>query len=842
MITNFPHNLRQRCCKLPSIAYLTLIPPPNTPPQKGRLPMPQPNKLSADQLRKSCDPHQLDFKTTAELNGPAEAAGQERAAEAITLSLGIRRHGFNLFALGPGGTGKQTALMHHLETRAPKEPVPRDWCYVNNFRSPRNPRALSLPAGRGRELSEEMERLVEALFTIIPTAFSSEEYQARDKEIHDSFQEQQATAIGELEKRAAENRIALIRTPGGFAFAPVRKGEVLKSEEFLQLDKKEQERIGQEIERLKEALQSIMAQIPKWQRETQEKLKELNRSVASYAIKPLCAELRARFSDLDEVAGYLDEAEKEIIEHFEEFLDKEEEGAEMLFGHSSRTLRRKAHLTRYKVNVIVDNSRTTGAPVIYEDKPATRNIIGDVEHLSQMGTLVTDFTLIRPGALHKANGGYLLIDARRLLLEPMAWESLKNALRTRQIRIESLGQLYSLISTVSLEPEPIPLQIKVVLFGERELYYLLSLYDPDFGELFKIAADFEDEIPADEEGCRSYARVIAAIANRDRLLHFDRGAVARIIEEGGRLAGDTKKLSAHLQSLSDLVHEADYHAVTAKRAIVTAADVQQAIEARIRRASRIREKIRQATLRHTILIDTEGEAIGQVNGLAVYAPGRESFGHPGRITASIRLGKGEVVDIEREVKMGGPIHSKGVLILAGFIGARFGMRQPLSLSASLVFEQSYQGVEGDSASSAELYALLSALAGTPIRQSLAVTGSINQHGAVQAIGGVNEKIEGFFDLCRERGLNGQHGVLIPAANVEHLMLRHDLVDAVRNGLFSLYPVSHVDEGIELLTGTAAGEADQNGDYPAESVNGRIAQQLARMAETLRNFTKPREET
>jgi len=583
-------------------------------------------------------------------------------------------------------------------------------------------------------------------------------------------------------------------------------------------------------------MQSIMAQIPKWQRETQEKIKELNRNIASFTVKPLIAEIRNSYEAIEEVTRYLVTLEADIIENFDQFLEKEADPREQLLGiYPGRFSQKGASFKRYQINVIVDNSITEGAPVVYEDKPACQNLVGDIEHISQMGTLLTDFTLIKRGALHRANGGYLLIDARRLLAEPFAYEALKKALRTRQIRIESLAQLYSLVSTVSLEPEPIPLDLKVILLGERRLYYLLSVYDPDFSELFKVAADFDDELPYDSDGKVSYAHIISSIVNRDNLHHFDRGAVARVVEHGSRLAEDASKLSAHIQSICDLVHESDYYAEAAARAVVQAEDVQHAIDAKTFRSSRIREKIREATLKHSILIETDSEKIGQINGLAIYSPGGQSFGHPGRITARVRLGKGEVIDIEREVEMGGPIHSKGVMILSGFLGARFALDQPLSLSASLVFEQSYSGVEGDSASSAELYALLSAISGAAIHQCFAVTGSVNQFGEVQAIGGVNEKIEGFFDLCKARGLTGKHGVVIPASNVNNLMLRHDVVEAVREGLFSIFPVSNVDEGIEILTDIPAGELDKNGHYPPDTINGMAVARLNEMAEKLKKF-------
>lgn len=798
--------------------------------------MPMPAKLSAGQLFNRCDPARFDFESTAELDGSTEIAGQERALDAIKLGMGIRHDGFNLFALGPSGTGKQSAVMHCLGEVAPAAPIPDDWCYVYNFEKPRHPRALRLPPGRACGLVGDMEHLVEALFSVMPAAFSSEEYQSREKEISESLQERQGMAIEELEEDARGHGIALIRTPGGFAFAPVRKGEVIKSEEFMRLKPEERERIEMEMVRLKDALQSIMAQIPNWQRESADKLKELNREVAGFALKPMVDELRAKYESMPGVASHIDAIERDIIENFDQFLEKEGSPQELFMGGSpTKPGSRGRFLVRYRVNVMIDNGATRGAPVVMEDKPACTNLIGDIEHTSQMGTLVTDFTLIKPGALHRANGGYLVLDARRILLEPFAWEALKKAIRTRQIRIESLAQLYSLVSTVSLEPEPIPLQVKVILLGERLLYYLLSTYDPDFTELFKVAADFEDEMGRTPENHLAYARLIGSIAVREKLRHFDRGAVARVVEHGSRIAGDATKLTTHLQGICDLVHEADYRASEAGRSLVTAEDVHAVVESQLHRSSRIQERLREAMMRDAILIDTASERAGQVNGLAVYSLGDRSFGRPSRITARVRMGKGEVLDIEREVEMGGPIHSKGVLILTGFLGARYARERPLSLSATLVFEQSYSGVEGDSASSAELYALLSAISGVPIRQWFAVTGSVNQYGEVQAIGGVNEKIEGFFDLCRERGLDGRHGVLIPTANVQNLMLRKDVVEAVEQGKFSIWPVSHIDQGIEILTGLPAGGQAPDGSWPAGSINALIVGKLDEMAKKMKEF-------
>lgn len=802
--------------------------------------MPVPEKLSPTQLRNRCDPAVFTFTTTAELDdGSADIAGQERALEAIRLGMGIRRDGFNLFALGPAGTGKQSTVLQLLNKIAPGEAQPSDWCYVYNFSKPRNPKALRLPPGRACKLSDDMDHLVETLFSVMPAAFSSEEYQSREKEIEESFHEQQASAIEALENDAREHDISLIRTPGGFAFAPLRKGEVIKPDDYMKMKQEVRDKIEMEIDRLRDSLQSIMAQFPTWQRQTAEKIKGLNREVAAFALKPLMDEIRANYKKLDEVLTYLDAVEKDMIENFAQFLEKEssEQGAITMLA-SLRSGAEKQGMNRYRVNVMIDNSELGGAPVILEDKPATQNLVGDIEHAAQLGTLVTDFTLIKPGALHRSNGGYLVLDARRLLLEPFAWEALKKALRTRQIRIESLAQLYSLVSTISLEPEPIPLEVKVILLGERQLYYLLSSYDPDFNELFKIAADFDNDMPRNADTQLAYARLVGSMATRDKLLPFDRTAVARIVEHGSRMAGDATRLSSNLQAIRDLAHEADYHAAQSGRQQVNGDDVEAMLEAQRHRASRIQERMREAMMRGTILIDTSSEKVGQINGLSVYSLGEQSFGTPSRITARVRLGKGEVIDIEREVEMGGPIHSKGVMILSGLLGSRYAAEQPLSLSATLVFEQSYGGVEGDSASSAELYALLSAISGIPIRQSLAVTGSVNQHGQVQAIGGVNEKIEGFYDLCHKRGLNGGgHGVLIPASNVENLMLRRDIVKAVEEGLFSIWPVSTIDEGIEILTGIPAGEADETGAWPEGTINAKVYERLKTMAEKQKSFGK-----
>jgi lon-related putative ATP-dependent protease len=796
--------------------------------------------LEPNQLCQTCDPAQFDFETTEELEELTEIIGQERAVVAVRFGIGIQRDGYNLFALGRSGTGKRTTISHFLEVRAADEPVPSDWCYVNNFEDSHKPEALHLPPGKGIELRADMEQLLEELTTSIPTTFESEDYQTRRQESQEEFQEKQEKALNQIQAKAEERGIALIRTPVGLAFAPVEDGEVVSPDEFQKLPEEKQEQVKRDIAQLQEELQETMRQARQWERQAREKIKELDRQVAMFAVGHRIDELQEKYADLESVVAYLEAVKDDVVENVDDFRRTGDEEREGILGIPMQRVR-EAKFRRYQVNVLVDHSESQGAPVIYEEHPTYNNLIGRIEHIAQMGALVTDFNLIKPGALHRANGGYLLIDARELLMQPYAWEGLKRVLRSQEVRIESLSQALSLVSTVSLEPRPIPLSVKVVLIGERLLYYLLNQYDPDFGELFKVEADFNDEMVRTPENGRLYARLIATMARRSELRPFDREAVARIIQRSSRISGDSKRLSTHLLSIADLLHEADYWAGEAGNDIVTLKDVQKALDQQINRADRLRERTHERIKRGTILIDTDGERIGQVNGLSVIALGDFAFGRPSRITARTRLGKGNVVDIEREVDLGGPIHSKGVLILSGYLGARYAVEYPLSLSASLVFEQSYAGVEGDSASLAELCALLSALAGVPIRQSLAVTGSVNQHGDVQPIGGVNEKIEGFFDACTAKGLTGDQGVLIPAANMEHLMLRQDVVEAAERGEFLVYPVRNVDEGIELLTGVPAGERDEEGQFPEGTINQRVEARLIALAQRQRDFAEGAEE-
>ena len=796
----------------------------------------QATRLEPDQLYRRCDASRLPFKTTAELGVLEVIPGQERAIEAIRFGIGIRHAGYNLFALGPPGSGKHTAVRSFLERRATTESSPSAWCYVYNFEQAHKPRALELPAGRAAKLRQDMAQLVEDLRTAIIAAFETDEFRTRRQAIEEELGEQQEKAFSEIRGRAAEKNVSVIHSPTGVALAPTKDGEVLDPQTFQKLPEAERERIRASLATLEDELERIIRRIPRWRKETQGKLRELRREVTKAAVEGLIDELERDYEGFSAVQDYLRAVEQDVIDNAES-IRKSREGEEITI--LGMTLQQggdaAASLRRYEVNVLNDHGPAPGAPIVYEDHPTYQNLVGRIEHQTHMGALITDFTLIKPGALHRANGGYLILDARRLLMQPFAWEALKRALRSKEIRTESLGQALSIVSTVSLEPEPIPLRVKVVLVGERVLYYLLHQLDPDFADLFKVSVDFEDVVDRTQESDLVYAQWIATVARHEGLRPFGPGGVARVIEHAARLAGDREKLTGSLRELTELLRESDYWAGQDGAEVIDAPQVERAIEARIHRVDRLRHRLQEQIESGTILVTTDGEAVGQVNGLSVLQLGGFAFGRPSRITARVRLGSGTLVDIDREVELGGPVHSKGVLILSGFLSGRYVPNQPLSLAASLVLEQSYGMVEGDSASSAELYALLSALAETPIRQSLAVTGSVNQHGEVQAIGGVNEKVEGFFDICRQRGLTGRQGVLIPAANVRHLMLRADVVAAVTEGKFHIYPVATIDQGLEILTGLPAGERDASGAFPEGSVNRRVEERLAAFAELIRDF-------
>ena len=799
--------------------------------------------LSADQLYRPCDPAQFQFQTTADLPDLTEVIGQPRAVQAVRFGIGMRGQGYNMYALGPNGTGKATTIRQFLVQEAARQPVPDDWCYVHNFQDSGKPHALRLPAGKGAALRADMKQLIGELQTAIPAAFESEDYEARKQEIEQRLRERQEEVFGSLRRQAEARGFATLRTPQGIGFAPLADGEILNPEQFQQLPTEKREEIEKELAALQGKLEAAVREIGQAEKATREEVRQLDRQVAGVATGQRMRELQEKYAPYEEVVAYLEAVQNDVVENVSDFQPAERRGRPTAAGVPLPIVSPEPSFRRYEVNLIVDRSAAEGAPIVIEDNPTYQNLIGTIEHRSEMGALMTDFTLIKPGALHRANGGYLMVKAIDLLQKPLAWEGLKRALRTGRISIEPLGRELSLVSTVSLEPEPIPLEVKVVLMGEPLLYYLLHTADPDFSELFKVQIDFAQEVERTPENCALYAQFVATVAGREGLRPFDPDGVARVIEHSARLTEDQERLSVRFHAIVDLLREADYWAGEGGASIVSAGDVQRAIDTQIYRADRIRERLQEEIARGTIMIDVQGAKVGQVNGLSVSSLGSFSFGRPSRITARTRLGRGRVVDIEREVELGGPLHSKGVLILSGYLGAHYLPEEPLSLGASLVFEQSYRGVDGDSASSAELYALLSDLAGVPIRQSLAVTGSVNQKGEVQAIGGVNEKIEGFFDVCRlmDGGLTGEQGVVIPRANVRHLMLRQDVVDAVHEGRFHIHAVSTIDEGIEVLTGMPAGDREADGDFPEGSFNRRVAARLRQFAERARARAEPDEE-
>jgi lon-related putative ATP-dependent protease len=794
-----------------------------------------PTPLPASALYRRCDPARFSFQTTAELEPLEGAPGQARALEAMRFGLGIRREGYNLFAIGPEGTGKRTIIDQFTRRRAASEPTPQDWVYINNFIEPHKPRALALPPGRGAALRQDMRGLIDELRAALPAAFESDDYRARRQTIDDTFKERQEQAFRQVERHAKERNVGIVRTPLGIALAPMRAGEVLAPEEFHKLPEIEQQRIQDEMNVIHEELQVVLQQVPKWDSERREQIRNLNREVTRAAIGYRLDALSRPYADLPNVIEHLKVVERDLVENAEQFLAHAGGSDAPVEIATRRGLSEGSPLDRYQVNLLVDHSANGGAPVVEEDHPTLQNLLGRVEYRHQFGNLITDFTLIKPGALHLANGGYLILDARRVLLQPFAWEELKRTLRAAEIQIRSVADSLGLISTVTLQPAPIPLDTKVVLTGDRLLYYLLAELDPDFQELFKIAADFDDEMDRSPESETAYARLIASITKREKILPLDRTAVARVIEHAARLAGDAEKVTVRIETVANLLREADHLTREAGHDTIGVTDIERTIDLQIHRASRLREHLQEEIRRGTILIDTTGARVGQVNGLSVLQLGGFAFGRPSRISASIRLGRGQVVDIEREAKLGGPIHSKGVMILSGFLGGRFGRDRPLALLASLVFEQSYGGVEGDSASMAELCAVLSALAGVPIRQGIAITGSVNQNGEAQAIGGVNEKIEGFFDVCRAAGLSGEQGVIIPASNVKHLMLRQDVVGAVAAGRFKIHAVANVDEAMAVLTGLDPGARDAAGTFPAGTINQRVEAELTAMAERVRKF-------
>ena len=784
--------------------------------------------LSADQLRPQCNAAELSFKTTAELADLPGILGQDRALQAVEFGIGVHHRGFNLYVMGPSGLGKHGIIRKHLNRRASEEETPSDWCYVRNFDQDYRPRALKLPPGQGKSFRKDMKNLVEDLGKAINAAFEASEYQEQVQSIERLFNKKQSSLIDKHAEKAQAQNIQLSTTPSGFMLSPVKDGKIISEEEFEQLPEGQKIDIEDKISQFQDELEYLAPEMSRQRREFNIKMKKLNRKVALFATSNLIKDAKRRYKALPEVVNYLKGVQEDVLHHLEDFTesDEEESNTESSASHT----RSSDELQRYQVNLIVDSGRKIGAPVIYLDNPTYHNLVGRIEYESRSTGLNTNFTMIKSGALLEANGGYLVLDAHKILNMPHAWEALKRSLYAKKVKIESLDQVLNSDTMVTLEPEPIPLNIKIILLGNRITYYMLHEMDPDFPELFKVEADFDEEMPRNEENTLNFARLIASRARKFNLKDLEVDAIIRLIEFSSRLAQDSKKLSMRLRTIDDLLIETQFWAQKAQHSLITAEDVQSAIDAQIGRTERIQNLIQDDIHRGTLLIDTDGEAVGQINGLSVFDVGKYSFGQPSRITASVHLGDGKIINIEREVDLSGSIHDKGVLILSALMASRYTRNTPLSFSASITFEQSYGRIDGDSASLAELCVLISAVTHVPLKQNFAITGSLNQQGHIQAIGGVNEKIEGFFDICKMRGLTGIQGCIIPEVNVKNLILRQDIVDAIENDLFSIYPVTDFEQALEILTDQKAGELLADGSFEKGSLNDRLVNKMCEFAQ------------
>ncbi len=789
-------------------------------------------ELAGDEVRRICDPEELQFEKLLECGPLKDIIGQGRAVQALQFGLDIPDRGFNVYVAGRPGTGKTTAVKSFLEERAKKLEVPPDWCYVNNFKDPYQPNAMRLPAGRGMRFKADVAHFIEQAQKEVRDAFESDEYRERREKSQEDLESKRKMLFDQMQGRAKVAGFLLQITPMGIAYVPLKEGKPLDQQEFISLSQEEKEELEKLQKELGEELSDTFKEVRKIAKEAQEQVRRLDREVALYVIGPLMDDLLEDYGDIPEVTGHLRSMREDILTNIDVFRSKPEEDE---VKPQQPPWSQDEPFRKYEVNVLVDNGASKGAPVVTELNPVYQDLFGRIEREAQMGALRTDFTLIRAGAIHRANGGYLVLPVQEVLKNPFAWDGLKRAIRNSEIRIEELGERLSFVSTRGLRPQPIPLSVKIILIGNPMIYSLLHSLDEDFMELFKVKADFDIQMDRTEENVRDYLTFACTLCQKEGLRPLDRNAASKIVEFGSRLAGDQDKLSTHFAEIGDLIREASFWAGKDKAESVGAAHVQRAVEEKIYRSNLIQKKIQEMISRGTLLIDTKATYVGQVNGLAVISAGDYAFGRPSRITASVGMGRGGIVDIEREAKLGGKLHTKGVLILSGYLVNKYAYDKPLSLSARLVFEQTYEGVDGDSASSTELYALLSALSGVPIKQGIAVTGSVNQQGEVQAIGGVNEKIEGFYEVCKAMGLEGGQGVMIPASNAENLMLKEEVVEAIEDGRFHIWPVATVDEGIEVLTGVPAGERTGDGGFPEGTIHGRVDRRLRELAEKMIEF-------
>jgi lon-related putative ATP-dependent protease len=791
--------------------------------------------LEAAQVRRRLDPAALPFDTTAEVPPLHGTIGQDRALDAIDFGLDVATPGYNLFVAGAAGSGRESTILDCLERVAAGRPAPDDLVYAHNFAEPVRPRVLLLPAGRGRALRRDLAELLAGAREEIPRAFEGEEFEARRQQALAEVQRQQEQISEELQRAARERGFQIQQTPTGIASIPVRDGQPLPPAALERLSEEERADLHRRADELNELVGASMRQLRRLGQEMGERSRSVARDMARAAIGPRLEELRERWADEPGVLALLDDIERDVPEHVRDFgpVEGEEGGPPQVA--QAQAMQREQQLGRYGVNLVVDHGDDERAPVVLERNPTYYNLIGRVDYRASFGAVETDFRQIRAGALHRARGGFLVLHALDVMRQPFAWEALKRALLAREVRIENLAEQSSPIPTATLRPHPVPLDVKVVLIGPPSLYHMLYQQDEDFRDVFKVKADFAPDMDWSDEHVSNYAAFVRRCVESDGLRHFDRSAIARIVEHGSRLREHQRKLSTRLRDIADVVSEASYWAGRAGRDVAGAEDVDLAVAKREYRSNLFEERVHELIDEGTITIDTTGARTGQVNGLSVLDLGDHSFGRPSRVTARVSVGTGGVESIEREIKRSGPIHSKGVLTLAGYLAQTYAQRWPLALRATISFEQSYEGVDGDSASSTELYALLSALAELPVRQDVAVTGAVDQHGRVQSVGGVTAKVEGFFAVCRARGLTGEQGVAIPGTNVRHLMLADEVVAAVGAGDFHVWAVETVDEGIELLTGCPAGERGADGEFPAGSVHRRVEDRLRGYADRLRDF-------
>jgi lon-related putative ATP-dependent protease len=796
------------------------------------------SELPPEKLRFECPPGKVECKTSQELSPLEGVVGQDRALKALVFGVEMKAKGFNIFAAGPPVTGKRPATRSYLEKIAKTKPTPPDWCYVNNFQNPYEPKALKLPSGKAKIFQKDLKNLIDQVKRAVPAALQSEEFAARTNIITKRSVEERDKILNELNDIAKQSSYAVRMNQLGIGIVPIRAGKPLSQEEYDALPASAKKKFEQSRETVRTALDKAGKRVNELEANTLDELKKLRDDTVHYAMGGLISTLTSRYQDQPEVIQYLNDMRDDILENTELFTLG---GAEQQKKDSDTppilTERDLPDLLfrRYQVNVIVDNSDLKGAPVIAEDNPTVTNLLGRIESEAKFGTLSTDFTLIKGGSIHKANGGFLILGARELLTSQLSYEGLKRALQNGNIAIEETGQRLGVASTKSLTPQPIPLDVKIVLAGDNQIYQALYVADPDFGLLFKVKAQFDDTIERNDENMKTYGRFVHTLCEKENLSHLEAAAIAKVVEYGSRLAEDQTKLSTKFPEIADLVREANHYASQDESKYIKDAHILKALQEKIYRSNLLDEKTKEMIERGIILIDTSGTKTGQVNGLSVISLGDFDFGQPSRITVSVGLGREGIIDIERQARLGGQLHTKGVLIISGYLENKYARDKPLSVACRLVFEQSYGGVDGDSASSTELYAILSALSDLPIKQNFAVTGSVNQKGEVQAIGGVNEKIEGFYHTCKAKGLKGNEGVLIPKSNVQHLMLSEEVVEAVKQGRFHIYPVSTIDEGIEILTGVKAGVLKDDGNYEADTVHFKTNQRLTEMASEITKF-------